>query len=56
MLSVQSVTKRYGNTVAGTIPIGLSEAFAEGRLGENKTVLLSAFGSGYTWGAAVLRF
>jgi 3-oxoacyl-[acyl-carrier-protein] synthase-3 len=48
--------QRYGNTTAATIPIGLSEAFAEGRLGEGKNVLLAAFGSGYTWGAAVLRF
>lgn len=47
---------RYGNTTAATIPIGLSEAYAEGKLGEGKTVLLAAFGSGYTWGAAVIRF
>jgi 3-oxoacyl-[acyl-carrier-protein] synthase-3 len=48
--------ERYGNTTAATIPIGLSEAWAEGRLGEGKTVLSAAFGSGYTWGAAVIRF
>ena len=47
---------RYGNTTAATIPIGLSEAFEEGKLGEGKTVLTAAFGSGYTWGAAVIRF
>src|SRR5262245_40628620 len=47
---------RYGNTTAATIPIGLSEAFEEGRLGEGKNILLAAFGSGYTWGAAVIRF
>jgi 3-oxoacyl-[acyl-carrier-protein] synthase-3 len=48
--------ERYGNTTAATIPIGLSEAFEEGKLGEGKTVLTTAFGSGYTWGAAVIRF
>lgn len=48
--------ERYGNTTAATIPIGLSEAWAEGKLGEGKTVLTAAFGSGYTWGAAVIRF
>lgn len=48
--------QRYGNTTAATIPIGLSEAYEEGRLGEGKTVLLAAFGSGYTWGAGVVRF
>jgi 3-oxoacyl-[acyl-carrier-protein] synthase III len=47
---------RYGNTTAATIPIGLSESFAEGRLGEGRNILMAAFGSGYTWGAAVVRF
>lgn len=48
--------ERYGNTTAATIPIGLSEAYADGRLGADQRVLIAAFGSGYTWGAAVLRF
>jgi 3-oxoacyl-[acyl-carrier-protein] synthase-3 len=48
--------ERYGNTTAATIPIGLSEAWAEGKLGEGKTVLTAAFGSGYTWAAGVIRF
>ncbi|MCK6587762.1 MAG: ketoacyl-ACP synthase III [Polyangiaceae bacterium] len=47
---------RYGNTTAATIPIGLSESYAEGKLGEGKNILLAAFGSGYTWGAAVLKW
>ncbi len=52
---VHNIT-RYGNTTAATIPIGLSEAYAEGKISEGKTVLTAAFGSGYTWGAGVLRF
>jgi len=48
--------ERYGNTTAATIPIGLSESFAEGKLGAGKNILMAAFGSGYTWGAAVMRF
>jgi 3-oxoacyl-[acyl-carrier-protein] synthase-3 len=48
--------QRYGNTTAATIPIGLSESFAEGRLKEGTVVLTAAFGSGYTWGGAVMRF
>ncbi|MCC6556623.1 MAG: ketoacyl-ACP synthase III [Polyangiaceae bacterium] len=48
--------QRYGNTTAATIPLALSEAFAEGKLPEGANVLLAAFGSGYTWGAAVVRF
>jgi len=47
---------RYGNTTAATIPLGMSEAWADGRLCAGKTALLAAFGSGYTWGAAVIRF
>ncbi len=48
--------ERYGNTTAATIPIGLSESFAEGKLGEGKIILSAAFGSGYVWGATVIRF
>jgi len=47
---------RYGNTTAATIPIALSECFADGKLREGTTVLLAAFGSGFTWGGAVVRF
>jgi 3-oxoacyl-[acyl-carrier-protein] synthase-3 len=48
--------ERYGNTTAATIPIGLSESFEEGKLKEGTTVLSAAFGSGFTWGGAVIRF
>ncbi|MEZ4311333.1 MAG: beta-ketoacyl-ACP synthase III [Polyangiaceae bacterium] len=47
---------RYGNTTAATIPIGLSESWAEGRLKEGTRVLLAAFGSGYTWAGAVMKW
>lgn len=47
--------ERYGNTTAATIPIGLSESFAEGRLSD-ATVLMAAFGSGFTWAGAVVKF
>jgi 3-oxoacyl-[acyl-carrier-protein] synthase-3 len=46
--------ERYGNTTAATIPLGLSEAWREGRCKEGSNVLFAAFGSGYTWGAAVV--
>ncbi|ADC89533.1 3-oxoacyl-(acyl-carrier-protein) synthase III [Thermocrinis albus DSM 14484] len=47
---------RYGNTSAASIPIALSEAYAEGRLRRGDTVLLAAMGGGLTWGAMVIRF
>ena len=46
--------ERYGNTTAATIPLGLSEAWKAGRCDRGSSVLMAAFGSGYTWGAAVL--
>lgn len=48
--------ERYGNTTAATIPIGISEAWREGRIQPGARVLFAAFGAGFTWGAAVVRF
>ncbi len=47
---------RYGNTTAASIPIALSEAVREGRIRRGDLVLLVAFGSGFTWGADLLRW
>jgi 3-oxoacyl-[acyl-carrier-protein] synthase III len=46
---------KYGNTTAATIPLGLSEAWREGRCKRGSKVLFAAFGSGYTWGASVVQ-
>ncbi|MBK7401965.1 MAG: ketoacyl-ACP synthase III [Myxococcales bacterium] len=48
--------QRYGNTTAATIPIGISESWREGKIKEGSTVLMTAFGAGFTWGAALVRF
>jgi 3-oxoacyl-[acyl-carrier-protein] synthase-3 len=48
--------QRYGNTTAGSIPIALSEALAAGRLVPGHLVCLAAFGSGFTWAAALVRW
>ncbi len=47
---------RYGNTTAGTIPLGLRDAIAEGRLKKGDLVLLAAVGAGYTTGGVLLRW
>ena len=47
---------RYGNTTAASIPIALSEAWAEGRVKENDLICLAAFGSGFTWASALIRW
>ena len=46
--------EKYGNTTAATIPLGLSEAWEEGKCKRGANVLMAAFGSGYTWAGAVL--
>lgn len=48
--------EKYGNTSAGSIPIALDEAAAEGRLKPGQLVLLSGFGAGLAWGTAVMRW
>jgi 3-oxoacyl-[acyl-carrier-protein] synthase III len=47
---------RYGNTTAGTIPLGLRDAVAEGRLKKGDLVLLAAVGAGYTTGGVLMRW
>jgi 3-oxoacyl-[acyl-carrier-protein] synthase-3 len=48
--------QRYGNTTAASIPIALAEARRSGRLEDGDLVVLAAFGSGFAWGAAVVRW
>ena len=47
---------RYGNTGAASIYVAMAEAVATGRLRRGDLVLLAAFGGGFTWGAALLRW
>ena len=47
---------RYGNTSAGSVPLALDEALAEGRLKRGQLAILSGFGAGLTWGTAVMRW
>jgi 3-oxoacyl-[acyl-carrier-protein] synthase-3 len=47
---------RYGNTTAGSIPIALTEAWEEDKIKSGDLVVLAAFGSGFTWGSALIRW
>ena len=47
---------KYGNTSAATIPLLLAEFTADGTIQRGDLLLLVAFGSGFTWGAAVMRY
>ncbi len=48
--------QKYGNTTAASIPIALCEAYEAGAIKEGDLVCLVAFGSGFSWGAALLRW
>jgi 3-oxoacyl-[acyl-carrier-protein] synthase III len=48
--------QKYGNTTAASIPIALTEAWENGKIKEGDLVVLAAFGSGFTWGSAIIRW
>lgn len=47
---------KYGNTTAASIPIALTEAWEAGKVKEGDTVVLAAFGSGFTWASAIIKW
>ena len=53
---VYSNIAKYGNTTAASIPIALAEAVREGRLQRGDLLVTVAFGSGFTWGANLIRW
>lgn len=48
--------ERYGNTTGASIPIALAEAHHEGKIKKDDIVILAAFGSGFTWASAAIRW
>ncbi|TQR30646.1 3-oxoacyl-ACP synthase [Campylobacter sp. MIT 99-7217] len=48
--------QKYGNTSAASIPMAMNEAYEKGRLKKGDLILLDAFGGGFTWGSALLKF
>jgi 3-oxoacyl-[acyl-carrier-protein] synthase III len=53
---VHNNIQKYGNTTAASVPIALCEAYELGRIKEGDLVCLAAFGSGFTWASALLRW
>jgi 3-oxoacyl-[acyl-carrier-protein] synthase-3 len=47
---------KYGNTTAASIPIALAEAYRANLIQKNDIIVLAAFGSGFTWGSALIRW
>ena len=48
--------QKYGNTTAASIPIALTEAWEQGKIKKGDTVVLAAFGSGFTWARAIIKW
>jgi len=46
---------RHGNTSAASVPLALDEAVRDGRIKNGETVMLEAFGGGFTWGSVLLK-
>lgn len=53
---VVTTVQEHGNTSAASVPLALNEAVRDGRIHKGDTLLLEAFGGGFTWGSALLRF
>ena len=47
---------KYGNTTAASIPIALAEAYQANLINEGDIIILAAFGSGFTWGSALIKW
>ncbi len=56
MSQVVVTLDRYANTSAATVPVALDEAVRDGRIKRGQLLLLEAFGGGWTWGSALVRF
>jgi 3-oxoacyl-[acyl-carrier-protein] synthase-3 len=48
--------QKYGNTTAASIPIALCEAWEAGKIKDGDLICLAAFGAGFTWGSALIRW
>jgi 3-oxoacyl-[acyl-carrier-protein] synthase-3 len=56
MDQVVVTVERQGNTSSASIPLALNEAIRDGRIQRGHTVLMEAFGGGFAWGSALLRY
>jgi 3-oxoacyl-[acyl-carrier-protein] synthase-3 len=56
MEQVVVTVAEHGNTSAASIPLAFDKAVRDGRIQRGQTVLMEAFGGGFTWGSALLRY
>jgi len=53
---VVTTVQHHGNTSAASVPLALDTAVRDGRIKRGETILLEAFGGGFTWGSALIKF
>jgi 3-oxoacyl-[acyl-carrier-protein] synthase-3 len=56
MDNVVVTVDRHGNTSAASVPLALDEAVRDGRIKRGDLLMLEAFGGGFTWGSALIRY
>jgi 3-oxoacyl-[acyl-carrier-protein] synthase-3 len=56
MDKVYSNIHKFGNTTAASIPIALTEALQEGKVSSGDNIILAAFGAGYSWASAAIKW
>ena len=56
MDNVVVTVHEHGNTSAASVPLALNEAVRDGRIKRGETILLEAFGGGFTWGSALIKY
>ena len=56
MDQVVVTVNRHGNTSSGSVPLALDEGISDGRIKRGEMLLLEAFGGGFTWGSALIRY
>ena len=56
MEQVVITVDRHGNTSAASVPLALDEAVRDGRIKRGDMLLLEAFGGGFTWGSALIKY
>jgi 3-oxoacyl-[acyl-carrier-protein] synthase-3 len=56
MERVVCTVQHHGNTSAASVPLALDVAIRDGRVKRGQLLLLEAFGGGFTWGSALVRY
>jgi 3-oxoacyl-[acyl-carrier-protein] synthase-3 len=56
MSKIKTIVDKYANIAGASIPIALDEAIKNGEIKENSTILLTAIGSGWTWGSTIISY